>query len=76
MNFIYCMLKCHILLTSAAFFTTMISDKTTDFWIGFSNLANGRFKWTDGHSVEFADWAKGEPEVHVNCLSLSLLLSI
>ncbi|XP_067309694.1 macrophage mannose receptor 1-like [Pseudorasbora parva] len=44
-----------------AFLTTMIRDKTTDFWIGFSNLANGRFKWTDGSNVAFTDWAKGEP---------------
>ncbi|XP_051555702.1 macrophage mannose receptor 1b [Myxocyprinus asiaticus] len=45
-----------------AFFTTMISDRTTDFWIGFSNLANRRYKWTDGSSVTYTAWAKGEPQ--------------
>nr|AGN52245.1 mannose receptor c type 1 [Megalobrama amblycephala] len=45
-----------------AFLTTMLRDKTTDFWIGFSNLANGRFKWTDGSHVAFTEWAKGEPQ--------------
>ncbi|XDV27429.1 hypothetical protein PO909_030963 [Leuciscus waleckii] len=48
--------------TQQAFLTMMIRDKTTDFWIGFSNLANGRFKWTDGSKVAFTEWAKGEPQ--------------
>uniref|UniRef100_A0A8C2ATD5 Mannose receptor, C type 1b n=1 Tax=Cyprinus carpio TaxID=7962 RepID=A0A8C2ATD5_CYPCA len=48
-----------------AFLSTMIREKTTDLWIGFSNLASGRFKWTDGSTVTFTDWAKGEPQTHV-----------
>uniref|UniRef100_A0A8C1ZAP3 Mannose receptor, C type 1b n=1 Tax=Cyprinus carpio TaxID=7962 RepID=A0A8C1ZAP3_CYPCA len=48
-----------------AFLSTLSSDKTTDFWIGFSNLANGRFKWTDGSKVTFTEWAKGEPRTYV-----------
>ncbi|XP_065132571.1 macrophage mannose receptor 1b [Paramisgurnus dabryanus] len=47
-----------------AYFTTMLPDKTTDLWIGLSNLANGRFKWTDGSSVEFTHWARGEPHTY------------
>uniref|UniRef100_A0A8C1RRC0 Mannose receptor, C type 1b n=1 Tax=Cyprinus carpio TaxID=7962 RepID=A0A8C1RRC0_CYPCA len=47
-----------------AFLSTLSSDKTTDFWIGFSNLANGRFKWTDGSKVTFTEWAKGEPRTY------------
>ncbi|NP_001410655.1 macrophage mannose receptor 1b precursor [Danio rerio] len=43
------------------FLSTMIRDKSTNFWIGFSNLANGRFKWTDGSKVSFTEWAEGEP---------------
>lgn len=50
---------------AAAFLSTMIREKTTDLWIGFSNLASGRFKWTDGSTVTFTDWAKGEPQTHV-----------
>uniref|UniRef100_A0A8C1WGM9 Mannose receptor, C type 1b n=1 Tax=Cyprinus carpio TaxID=7962 RepID=A0A8C1WGM9_CYPCA len=50
---------------AAAFLSTLSSDKTTDFWIGFSNLANGRFKWTDGSKVTFTEWAKGEPRTYV-----------
>uniref|UniRef100_A0A8C1BP83 Mannose receptor, C type 1b n=1 Tax=Cyprinus carpio carpio TaxID=630221 RepID=A0A8C1BP83_CYPCA len=49
---------------AAAFLSTMIREKTTDLWIGFSNLASGRFKWTDGSTVTFTDWAKGEPQTH------------
>uniref|UniRef100_A0A671L2P7 Macrophage mannose receptor 1-like n=1 Tax=Sinocyclocheilus anshuiensis TaxID=1608454 RepID=A0A671L2P7_9TELE len=47
-----------------AFLSTLIRDKTTDFWIGFSNLASGRFKWTDGSKVTFTEWAKGEPQTY------------
>ncbi|XP_056598468.1 macrophage mannose receptor 1b isoform X2 [Triplophysa dalaica] len=47
-----------------AYFTTMVSNTTTNFWIGFSNLANGRFRWTDGSTVEFTAWARGEPETN------------
>uniref|UniRef100_A0A8C2AUZ0 Mannose receptor, C type 1b n=1 Tax=Cyprinus carpio TaxID=7962 RepID=A0A8C2AUZ0_CYPCA len=49
---------------------TMIREKTTDLWIGFSNLASGRFKWTDGSTVTFTDWAKGEPQTH-ECVFMS-----
>uniref|UniRef100_A0A673L6I9 Macrophage mannose receptor 1-like n=1 Tax=Sinocyclocheilus rhinocerous TaxID=307959 RepID=A0A673L6I9_9TELE len=47
------------------FLSTLIRDKTTDFWIGFSNLASGGFKWTDGSTVTFTEWAKGEPQTYV-----------
>ncbi|XP_052404337.1 macrophage mannose receptor 1b isoform X2 [Carassius gibelio] len=47
-----------------AFLSTLSRDETTDFWIGFSNLANGRFKWTDGSKVTFTDWAEGEPRTN------------
>ncbi|XP_052473610.1 macrophage mannose receptor 1 isoform X1 [Carassius gibelio] len=47
-----------------AFLSTIIREKTTDLWIGFSNLANGRFKWTDGSNVQFTEWAKGEPQTY------------
>uniref|UniRef100_A0A673L868 Macrophage mannose receptor 1-like n=1 Tax=Sinocyclocheilus rhinocerous TaxID=307959 RepID=A0A673L868_9TELE len=40
---------------AAAFLSTMIREKTTDLWIGFSNLASMRFKWTDGSKVTFTD---------------------
>ncbi|TRY97664.1 hypothetical protein DNTS_035477 [Danionella cerebrum] len=44
-----------------AFLTTQIRDTSVDLWIGFNNLANQRFKWTDGSGVSFTEWANGEP---------------
>lgn len=66
---LYCVFNIlrHIHPSAAAFLTTMLRDKTTDFWIGFSNLANGRFKWTDGSQVAFTEWANGEPQNYRVC---------
>ncbi|XP_066537164.1 macrophage mannose receptor 1-like [Hoplias malabaricus] len=39
-----------------AFLTLKIIEDTQDFWIGFSNLASGRYKWTDGSPVGFRNF--------------------
>ncbi|MCI4377658.1 hypothetical protein PGIGA_G00205990 [Pangasianodon gigas] len=45
-----------------AFLTLLMDgDNTEDLWIGFSNLANRGFKWTDGSAVTYTGWAKGQP---------------
>uniref|UniRef100_A0A3B4D8F7 Mannose receptor, C type 1b n=1 Tax=Pygocentrus nattereri TaxID=42514 RepID=A0A3B4D8F7_PYGNA len=40
----------------------MVDDNTPDLWLGFSNLAVRRFKWTDGSPVTFTNWPKGASE--------------
>ncbi|XP_053349941.1 macrophage mannose receptor 1-like isoform X2 [Clarias gariepinus] len=45
-----------------AFLTLMLDgDNNAYLWIGFSNLANKGYKWTDGSVVSYTGWAKGEP---------------
>ncbi|KAK3546334.1 hypothetical protein QTP70_025673, partial [Hemibagrus guttatus] len=45
-----------------AFVTLLMGgDNPEDLWIGFSNLANKGFKWTDGSMVTYIGWAKGHP---------------
>lgn len=39
----------------------MDGDNPEDLWIGFSNLANKGYRWTDGSIVRYTDWAKGQP---------------
>ncbi|KAI5104059.1 macrophage mannose receptor 1 precursor [Silurus meridionalis] len=44
-----------------AFLILTTGEKTEDLWIGFSNLANKGFRWTDGSTVGYTAWAKGQP---------------
>ncbi|XP_066536374.1 macrophage mannose receptor 1-like [Hoplias malabaricus] len=39
-----------------AFLTLKMVEDTQDLWIGFSNLANRRFKWTDGSPVKLTSF--------------------
>ncbi|KAI4903512.1 hypothetical protein NFI96_027557 [Prochilodus magdalenae] len=44
--------------------TKMAHDITPDLWIGFSNLAGRRFKWTDGSPVKFTNWLTESSEFY------------
>ncbi|XP_072544233.1 macrophage mannose receptor 1-like [Salminus brasiliensis] len=41
-----------------AFLTLMMDDESPDLWIGFNNLADAGFRWTDGSPVLYTAWSK------------------
>uniref|UniRef100_A0A4W4DQZ6 Mannose receptor, C type 1b n=1 Tax=Electrophorus electricus TaxID=8005 RepID=A0A4W4DQZ6_ELEEL len=46
-----------------AFLTSVMDDSTSDLWIGLSNIAINRYRWTDGSGIHYTVWAKGEPSL-------------
>ncbi|XP_033107429.1 macrophage mannose receptor 1-like isoform X2 [Anneissia japonica] len=45
-----------------AFITTKLKDLDYPMWIGLSDLTtNKQFRWTDGTTVDYTNWAAGEP---------------
>uniref|UniRef100_A0A4W4DQ84 Mannose receptor, C type 1b n=1 Tax=Electrophorus electricus TaxID=8005 RepID=A0A4W4DQ84_ELEEL len=49
-----------------AFLTSVMDDSTSDLWIGLSNIAINRYRWTDGSGIHYTVWAKGEPSLQQN----------
>ncbi|XP_071940974.1 macrophage mannose receptor 1-like [Antedon mediterranea] len=45
-----------------AFLTTKLKGLDYRMWVGLSDLTNNKqFRWTDGSSVDYTNWASGEP---------------
>ncbi|XP_072544232.1 macrophage mannose receptor 1-like [Salminus brasiliensis] len=44
-------------LQQAVLLLQMADDNFSDLWLGLNNLADSRFKWTDGSPVAFTDWS-------------------
>ncbi|KAG9273994.1 macrophage mannose receptor 1-like [Astyanax mexicanus] len=42
-----------------AFLTLMMDDGGPDLWLGFNNLADKGFRWTNGSPVLYTTWRKG-----------------
>ena len=50
------------------------STRTASYWTGLSK-SGGVWKWTDGSSATYTNWAKGEPSGDGKCVSFDHVIN-